>query len=149
MSVATVGLVLFGGCVGELFNFELAIFGTDDSFGGVSRVGKTFDMVVGNLKTSSLAGGEPAGTERSCQLGDTCHVELADVSLGKNNLVIKIGSKESLRHPMRSALSSDETTVSGFTKIVEFRSHFDVIFFKCLWTFSSLFLVSFRVFFAV
>ena len=109
--------------------FELAVFGTDDGLGaGVSHLGEKFDMVIGNLKTSSLAGGEPAGTERSCQLGDTCHVELADVSLGKNNLVIKIGSKESLRHPMRSVLSTDETTVSRFAKIVEFRSHFGVVF---------------------
>ena len=73
------------------------------------------------MKTSSLAGGEPAGAERSCQLDDTCDVELADVGSGKNNLAVQIGFKESSRHLMRSALSTDETTVSGFAKIVQFR----------------------------
>ena len=97
-----------------------------------------FNMVVGDLKTSSLAGCEPAGTERSCLLGDTCDIELADISSGKSILVTWIGSRESLQHPMRSALSADETTVSGFAKIVEFRSHFGVVFLKCSWTFSSL-----------
>ena len=53
---------------------------------------------------------------------------LADIGLGKNSLVVWIGSRESSRHPMRPALSSDETTVSGFAKIVEFRSHFRVVF---------------------
>ena len=52
---------------------------------------------------------------------------LADVDSGKNNSVVRIGSRESSRHPMRSALSADETTVSGFAKIVEFRSHFGVV----------------------
>ena len=43
MSVAMVGLALFGGCAGGLFNFELTIFGTDDSFGvGVSHLSKKF-----------------------------------------------------------------------------------------------------------
>ena len=52
--MATVGLAFFGTCVGGLFNFELAVFGTDDSFGaGVSRGGEKFDMVVGDLKTSA------------------------------------------------------------------------------------------------
>ena len=97
MSEVMVGLVLFSGCVSRLFNFELAVFDTDDGFGiGVSPVSKTFDMVVGDLKMSSLAGGEPAGAERSCQLGDTCDIELADIGSGKNNLVIRIGSRESL-----------------------------------------------------
>ena len=63
---------LFGGCAGGFFNFELANFGTDNCSGiGVSHVGKKFDMVVGDLKMSSLAGGEPAGAEQSCQLADT------------------------------------------------------------------------------
>ena len=53
---------------------------------------------------------------------------LADVGSGENNSVVRIGSRESSRHPMRSALSADETTVSGFAKIVEFRSHFGVVF---------------------
>ena len=42
---------------------------------------------------------------------------------------------------MRSALSADETTVSGFAKIVEFRSHFGVVFLNvcgplaaCFWS---------------
>ena len=62
--MATVGLALFSSCISGLFNFELASFGTDDGFGaGMSRVGKKFNMVVGDLKTSSLAGGEPAGAE--------------------------------------------------------------------------------------
>ena len=52
--MVTVGLAFFGGCAGGLFELELAVFGTDDGFGaGVSRVGKEFDMVVGDLKTSS------------------------------------------------------------------------------------------------
>ena len=52
--MATVGLVVFGSCAGGLFKFELAAFGTDNGFGaGVSHVGKKFDMVVGNLKTSA------------------------------------------------------------------------------------------------
>ena len=69
MSVATVGLALFSGCVGGLFNFELADFGTDDSFGiGVSHVGKKFDMVIRNLIMSSLAGGEPAGADDHASL---------------------------------------------------------------------------------
>ena len=66
---------------------------------------------------------------------------MADVGSGENNLVVWIGSRESLRHPMRSALSLDETTVSGFAKIVEFRSHFGVVFFNvcgplaaCFWS---------------
>ena len=66
---------------------------------------------------------------------------LADVGLGQNNLVVQIGSRESSRHPMRSALSADETTVSGFAKIVEFRSHFGVVFLNvcgplaaCFWS---------------
>ena len=67
-----VGSAVVGSCVGGLFKFELAVFGTADDFGaGVSCGGKKFDMVVGNLKTSAEAGGEPAGAERSCQLGDT------------------------------------------------------------------------------
>ena len=62
--MATVGSALFSSCVGRVFNFELAVFGTDDcSSISVSCVGKKFDMVVGDLKTSSLAGSEPAGTE--------------------------------------------------------------------------------------
>ena len=59
---------LFGGCArscaGGPFNFELADFGTNNcSSVGVSRVDKKFDMVVGDLKMSSLAGGEAAGAE--------------------------------------------------------------------------------------
>ena len=39
---------------GGLFKFELAVFGTADDFrAGVSRGGKKFDMVVGDLKTSA------------------------------------------------------------------------------------------------
>ena len=49
-----VGLAVFGGCAGRLFTFELALFGTTNGFGaGVSHVGKKFDMVVGDLKTSA------------------------------------------------------------------------------------------------
>ena len=49
--MATGDSALFGSCAGGLFNFELADFGTDDCSGvGMSRVGKKFDMVIGNLK---------------------------------------------------------------------------------------------------
>ena len=72
---------MFVGWFGGRFRFEFAIFGADDCSGaGVSRVGEKFDMVVGDLKTSAFAGGEPAGAERSCQLVDTCDVKLCDVA---------------------------------------------------------------------
>ena len=91
MSVATVGLALFGGCAGRLFNFELANFGTDDGFStGVSGVSKKFDMVICDLKTSSLAGGEPVGAEQLCQLGDTCDIKLTDIGLGKKILLFRL-----------------------------------------------------------
>ena len=89
-------LVLFGGCTGGIFNFELADFGTEDSFNaGVSHVSEKFDMVVGNLKTSSLAGGEPAGTARLCQLVDTRDVKLPDVTSCNNCSRNMIGTNES------------------------------------------------------
>ena len=53
---------------------------------------------------------------------------LADIGLGENNSVVRIGLREPSLHPMRSVLSADETTVSRFAKIVEFRSHFGVVF---------------------
>ena len=66
---------------------------------------------------------------------------MADVDSGGSNSAVRIGSRESSRHPMRSALSADETTVSGFAKIVEFRSHFGVVFLNvcgplaaCFWS---------------
>ena len=53
-SVVTVGLAVVGSCVGGLFKFELAVFGTTDDFdAGVSHGGKKFDVVVGDLKTSA------------------------------------------------------------------------------------------------
>ena len=54
MWVVTVGLTFVGSWAGRLFKFELAIFGTADDFGaGMSRGGKKFDMVVGDLKMSA------------------------------------------------------------------------------------------------
>ena len=49
-----VGLAVVGSCIGGLFKFKLAVFGTADNFdAGVSCGGKKFDMVVGDLKTSA------------------------------------------------------------------------------------------------
>ena len=125
MSWVTGSSTLFGSCASRVFNFELANFGTDDGSGvGVSCVSKKFDIVVSDLEMSSLAGGEPAGAERSCQLADSCEVKLVDVASCKNCSENLIGLSQSSRHPMRSALSTDGSTVSGFAKTVEFRSHF-------------------------
>ena len=129
MLLATGGSALFGGCASRLCNFELADVGTDVCFSvGTSRVSKKFDMVVGNLKMSSLAGSEPADAEQSCQLVDTCDVKLVNVTSCENCSVFLIGVSESSRHPICSALSTDGSTVSRFAKIVEFRSHFRVVF---------------------
>ena len=49
-----VGLAVVGSCVGRLFKFELAVFGTANNFdAGMSRGSEKFDMVVGDLKTSA------------------------------------------------------------------------------------------------
>ena len=44
---------------------------------------KNLTWLLANLEMSSLAGGEPAGAEQLCQLGDTCDVKLTDVASGK------------------------------------------------------------------
>ena len=90
----------------------------------MSRVGEKFYMVVGDLKTSVFAGGEPAGVERSCQLVDTCDVKLCDVASCVKGARVFIGCEASSRHDAICALSADRSGVSGFAKIVEFWSHF-------------------------
>ena len=96
-SLVTGGLTLFRGFADRRFNFELHDFGADDcSSIDVPHVGKKFVMVISHPKMSLVAGGEPAGAERLCQLADTCDIKLSDIVLHENNADILIGANESL-----------------------------------------------------